>query len=94
MHSIGKFNVDNASNNDTALVEISRRIQEKGYPSFDPVTDRLRCSGHVTCRLGDDAINALECLKSWQRDGVIPATKEDIKEMEEMLCALCEVELR
>jgi hypothetical protein len=47
MHSIGKFNVDNASNNDTALVEISRRIQEKGYPSFDPVTDRLRCFGHV-----------------------------------------------
>jgi hypothetical protein len=46
-HFVGKFNVDNASNNDTALEEISRRLQAEGYPSFDPVEDRLRCFGHV-----------------------------------------------
>jgi hypothetical protein len=32
--------------------------------------------------------------ESWQTDGLIPATKEDIKEMEEMLRALCDVELK
>jgi hypothetical protein len=46
-HLIGKFNVDNAANNDTALREIATRLQEEGYPSFDPVKDRLRCFGHV-----------------------------------------------
>jgi hypothetical protein len=46
-HLVGKFNVDNASNNDTALQEIARRLQAEGYPSFDPVKDRLRCFGHV-----------------------------------------------
>jgi hypothetical protein len=31
---------------------------------------------------------------NWQTDGVIPATKEDIMGMEEMLRALCGVELK
>jgi len=45
------------------------------------------------CRMGDDAIEALECLKSWQRDGLIAATKQDIKVIEDMLNALCEEDL-
>jgi hypothetical protein len=41
----------------------------------------------------DDAIEALECLKSWQRDGLIAASREDIKVIEDMLNALCEEDL-
>jgi hypothetical protein len=34
------------------------------------------------CRMGDGAIEALECLKSWQRDGLIAASRDDIKVIE------------
>ena len=50
------------------------------------ITDR-RCS------LGDEAINALECLKSWQRDGLISAHHEEIRQLETTLDALCEAEM-
>jgi len=43
--------------------------------------------------MGDDAHKALECLKSWQRDEMIAATKEDSKAIEQMLDALCEENL-
>ena len=46
-HLVGKFNVDNATNNDTALCEIAKRLTNAGYASFDPIRDRLRCFGHV-----------------------------------------------
>ena len=48
------------------------------------------------CRMGDDALEALECLQSWQRDGLglIAGTREDIKAVEEMLHALCEEDLQ
>ena len=42
------------------------------------------------CRMGDDVLEAVECLKSWQRDEKIAATKEDAKAIEQMLDALCE----
>jgi len=45
------------------------------------------------CRMGDDVLEAVECLKSWQRDGVIAATKEDAKAIEQMLDALWEEDL-
>jgi len=45
------------------------------------------------CHMGDDAIEALECFKSWQRDGLIAATKQDIKVIEDMLNALCKEDL-
>jgi hypothetical protein len=45
------------------------------------------------CQLGDDAVNALECLKSWHRDGLISATHAEITEVEDMLRALCMHEL-
>jgi len=44
---VGMFNVDNTSNNDTALVEVARRLRDAGYTSFDPIQARLRCFGHV-----------------------------------------------
>jgi hypothetical protein len=43
--------------------------------------------------MGDDVLEAVECLKSWQRDGIIAATKEDVKTIEQMLAALCEENL-
>jgi hypothetical protein len=46
-HLVGKFNVDNATNNDTALQDIARRLTAGGYPTIDPIADRLRCFGHV-----------------------------------------------
>jgi hypothetical protein len=42
----------------------------------------------------NDAIEALECLKSWQRDGLITASMDDIKVIHEgILNALCEEDL-
>ena len=43
-------------------------------------------------RMGDD-VEAGECLKSWQRDGLIAATRDDIRAVEEMLNALCEEDI-
>jgi len=44
---VGMFNVDNATNNDTALTEIASRLRRSGHESFNPVEARLRCFGHV-----------------------------------------------
>jgi len=41
------FNVDNTSNNDTALIEVAKRLRDHGFPSFDPIATRLRCFGRV-----------------------------------------------
>jgi hypothetical protein len=35
----------------------------------------------------------LSSLKIWQRNGMIAATKEDVKTIEQMLAALCEKDL-
>ena len=45
------------------------------------------------CRMEDDAIEALDCLKSLQRDGLMAASREDIKVIEDMLNALSEEDL-
>jgi hypothetical protein len=36
-----------------------------------------------------EAVNALECLKSWHRDELISASHAEITELEDMLNALC-----
>jgi hypothetical protein len=41
----------------------------------------------------DNTIETLECLKSWQRDGLIAASRKDNKVIEDMLNALCEEDL-
>ena len=38
--------------------------------------------------MGDEAINALECLKSWYRDGLISARHEEIALLEGTMAAL------
>ena len=43
---IGYFTLDNASNNDTALVQIEAYLAERGI-KFNPQARRLRCFGHV-----------------------------------------------
>jgi len=43
---IGYFTLDNASNNDTAMLCIQTYLQNSGIP-FYAVTRRLRCFGHV-----------------------------------------------
>jgi len=45
------------------------------------------------CSLGDEAINALECLKSWQCDGLILTHHKEIQQLENMLDALCRAEM-
>lgn len=44
---IGYFTLDNASNNDTALLAISRHLQRIGIHDFDPEQRRICCYGHV-----------------------------------------------
>ena len=43
---IGYFTLDNATNNDSALIEISYFLSNISI-SFDPIKRRLRCFGHV-----------------------------------------------
>jgi hypothetical protein len=67
-------------------------------PAMSVEPERVFSAAKITltdrrCRMGDDSIEALECLKSWQRDGLIAATKQDIKDVEDMLNALCEEDL-
>jgi hypothetical protein len=67
-------------------------------PAMSAEPERVFSAAKITlsdrrCRMGDDAIEALECLKSWQRDGLIAASREDIKVIEDMFNALCEEDL-
>jgi len=64
-------------------------------PAMSAEPERVFSGAKITlsdrrCRMGDDALEALECLQSWQRDGLIAGTRDDIKAVEEMLHALCE----
>jgi hypothetical protein len=67
-------------------------------PAMSAEPERVFSAAKITlsdrrCRMEDDAIEALECLNSWQRDGFIAASREDIKVIEGMLNALCEEDL-
>jgi hypothetical protein len=60
--------------------------------------ERVFSSAKITlddrrCQLGDDAMNALECLTSWQIDGLISASHAEIRELEGMLKAQCSQQL-
>ena len=68
-------------------------------PAMSAEPERVFSGAKITlsdrrCRMGDDALEALECLQSWHRDGLIAGTREDIKAVEEMLHALCEEDLQ
>jgi len=43
---VGYVTTDNASNNDTALVELGAMLQERNI-HFDLITSRVRCFGHI-----------------------------------------------
>ena len=43
---VGYLTPDNASNNDTALQFLCKRLQEQGI-LFDPLEHRLHCIGHI-----------------------------------------------
>jgi hypothetical protein len=43
---IGYFVLDNAANNDTMMGGFARHLETLGIP-FEPITHRLRCTGHV-----------------------------------------------
>jgi hypothetical protein len=67
-------------------------------PAMSAEPERVFSAAKLTlsdrrCRMGDDAVEALECLKSWQRDGLIAASRLDIKALEDMLYALCQEDL-
>jgi len=68
---------------------VSVKRLSNGIPTYlsTNISDRPRC------RMGDDAIEALECLKNWQRDRLVAATKQDIKVIEDMLNASCKEDL-
>ena len=40
------------------------------------------------CALGDVVVNALECLKSWEREGLTPALNGDVIELDRVLNAI------
>jgi len=67
-------------------------------PAMSAEPERVFSGAKITlsdhrCRMGDDAVEAVECLKRWQRDGLIAATRDDIRAVEEMLNALCEEDI-
>jgi hypothetical protein len=74
------FNADNASNNDTALATLAQYLQAAGFPSFDPVSARLRCFGHVL----NLAVKAI----MWGAD--IEAFEVDINAAQDKLAELLE----
>lgn len=43
---VGHITTDNATNNDSAMVELGILLSEKGI-SFDPEASRVRCFGHI-----------------------------------------------
>jgi len=76
---VGMFNVDNAMNNDTALVVLAERLRSAGYPSCSPIADQLQCFGHV--------INLVVNRILWGTDihtyeGELPPNRADIEELQ------------
>ena len=64
-------------------------------PAMSAKLERVFSGAKITlsdrqCTMGEDAVEAVECLKSWQQDILISATRDDIRAVEEMLDALCE----
>ncbi|KAA8898472.1 hypothetical protein FN846DRAFT_921314 [Sphaerosporella brunnea] len=72
-----------------------------GFPSMPAISaepDGVFSSAMITladrrCQRSDEAVNALECLNGWHRDGLISASHAESTELEEMPNALCIQEL-
>jgi len=62
-------------------------------PAMSTEPERVFSGAKITisdprCRLGDNLIEALECCKSWEREGLICGVHSEIDEMEHMVEAL------
>jgi hypothetical protein len=71
-----------------------RALEFLSMPAMSAQPERVFSGAKITisdrrCQLSDEAVNARECLKSWQRDGLIRASHGEITELEDMLEALC-----
>jgi len=67
-------------------------------PAMSAEPERVFSTAKITlsgrrCRMGDDLLEAVECLKSWQRDWMVAGTKEDAKTIRQILAALGEENL-
>lgn len=67
-------------------------------PAMSAETERVFSAAKLRmsdrrCKMGDDAVEALECLKSWKPDGLFDACRKDNRVMEDTLCGLCEEDL-
>ena len=88
--------------------EVKKQLMERSCPHGSRLPDnscyecraRTSFSGAKTalsdrrCRMGDNALEVLECLQGWQRDGLIAGTRGDIGAVEEALHAFCEEDLQ
>ena len=73
-------------------------LEYLSIPAMSAEPERVFSGARITisdrrCSLGDEAIYALECLKSWQRDGLISTHHEEIQQLENTLDALCRAEM-
>ena len=59
--NLGYFVLDNASNNDTTLVELAKVIE------FEPIEQRLRYMGHVLNLITKEYLFGQDCA-SWERE--------------------------
>ena len=68
-------------------------LEYLSIPAMSAEPERVFNGAKITisdhrCGMGDEAINALECLKSWYRDGLISARHEEIALLEGTMAAL------
>jgi hypothetical protein len=68
-------------------------LEVLSIPAMSTEPERVFSGAKITmsdrqCRLGDNIIEALECRKSWEREGLISGVHSAINEMEHMLEAL------
>jgi hypothetical protein len=80
--------------NDPRLKDLARMALEiLSIPALSNEPERVFSGAKITISdrqscLGDHIIEALECCKSWQREGLIAGVHTEINEMERMLDAL------
>jgi hypothetical protein len=68
-------------------------LEVLSIPAMSTEPERVFSGTKITisdhrCLLGDNIFEALECGKSWEREGLISGVHSEINEMEHMLKAL------
>jgi len=72
-------------------------LEYLSIPAISAEPERVFSGAKITisdqrCTLSDEAINASECLKSWERDGLI-SSHHEIQQLENTLDDLCRAEM-